>query len=198
MKHAKPMAGLLALVAALAAGGALAGQDDTASPPKKHPGRSPQSKEAQGRTQQLKEQPERTPQAQEEQAGNAARQPQRKPGEQPVKGQPQGQPDEASQSQKTRSGKPPPPRRRVPANVATMPEPAAPQAYGPVLHDMAPQTTMPTPAPPGLPNPAPINNCTGGQCRDTSGNTYNTGVGNAAISSDGRLCNRSGNTVQCF
>jgi hypothetical protein len=106
--------------------------------------------------------------------------------------------EDPAQSQRTRSGKPPPPRRNVPANVATVPQPTAPQAYGPVLHDMAPQTTMPTPAPPGLPDPAPINDCTGDQCRDTSGNTYNTGVGNAAISSGGKLCTRSGTTMQCF
>jgi hypothetical protein len=169
MRRVKPVPGLLALAAVLAAGSALARQDETAA---------------------------RAPQAQEERAGNAAQQSQRKPGEQPVKGQPQGTADDALRSQASRSGQAPPPRRRVPANIATMPPPAAPQAYGPVLHDREPRTTMPTAA--GLPDPAPINNCMGGQCRDTSGNTYNTGVGNAAISSDGRLCNRVGNTIQCF
>lgn len=181
MGHARPVTAALALLAALAAGSASAQQKQ---PPRPAPA-------AQQKT-------ERTPQAQEERAGNAAQQPQRKPGEQPVAGQPQGMPEDPGQSQMTRSGRPPPPRRSVPANVARMPQPGAPQAYGPVLHEMGPQTTMPTPAPPGLPDPAPINSCTGGQCRDTSGNTYNTGVGNAAISSDGRLCNRTGNTVQCF
>jgi hypothetical protein len=181
MRRAKPVAAVLALLAALAAGSASAQQKQQAQP----------AQAAQGKA-------ERTPQAQEEKAGSAAQQAQRKPGEQPVPGQPQGLPEDPAQSQKTRSGNPPPPRRNVPANVSRLPEPAAPQAYGPVLHDMGPQTTMPTPAPPGLPEPAPLNSCTGGQCKDTSGNTYNTGVGNAAISSDGRLCNRSGTTVQCF
>jgi hypothetical protein len=181
MRHATPFFAVLALLAALAAGNAGAQHKQQPAPAAPAPQKA-----------------DRTPQAQEEQAGNAAQQPQRKPGEQPVAGQPQGQPEDPAQSQATVSGKPPPPRRNVPANVARMPQPGAPQAYGPVLHEMGPQTTMPTPAPPGLPGPAPINNCTGGQCRDTSGNTYNTGVGNAAISSDGKLCNRTGNTVQCF
>jgi hypothetical protein len=181
MRQTKTVAGWLALLAVLAACNASGGQQQP-TPPR----------------QANEDKADRSPRAQEEQAGNAAQQPQRKPGEQPVAGQPQGKPEDPAQSQRTLSGKPPPPRRNVPANVATVPQPTAPQAYGRVLHDMAPQTTMPTPAPPGLPGPAPINNCTGGQCRDTSGNTYNTGVGNAAISSDGKLCNRSGTTMQCF
>jgi hypothetical protein len=178
MKHAKPLAGLLALIAGLTIGNASAQQ-------------------ARKSAQTAQEQREGTPQAQEEQAGNAAQQPQAKPGEQPVAGQPQGKPDDKAGKQHMKP-KPPVRRRAVPATIGTMPQPSAPQAYGPVLHDMAPQTTMPAPAPAGLPPPAVINNCVGGQCTDTSGNTYNTGAGNAALDSKGRLCTRNGQTMQCF
>jgi len=49
-----------------------------------------------------------------------------------------------------------------------------------------------------VPGPAQINSCIGGTCTDTGGATYNTGVGNAAVNGQGRLCTRSGNTMQCF
>lgn len=49
-----------------------------------------------------------------------------------------------------------------------------------------------------VPGPAQINGCIGGTCTDTSGATYNTGVGNAAVNGQGRLCTRTGNTMQCF
>ncbi|QNA88413.1 hypothetical protein G4G28_07725 [Massilia sp. Dwa41.01b] len=65
--------------------------------------------------------------------------------------------------------------------------------------------TAPPPSPPlppqpvsTVPGPAQINTCLGSTCIDTQGATYNTGVGNAAVNSSGRLCNRSGNTMQCF
>jgi hypothetical protein len=143
---------------------------------------------------------DRSPQAQEEQAGNAAQQPQRQPGEQPVKGQPQSPPEDPKDSQQTRSGKPPPPRRQVEANIATMPPPSAPPSYGPVLNPAGPQTPVPPQATGGLPPPAPITTCTGAQCRDASGNIYGTGIGNAAVNSQGQLCNRSTvtNTMNCF
>jgi hypothetical protein len=175
MKHAKPLAGLLALLAGLALNDAAAQQ-------------------AQASAQAAQEQHEGNPQAQEEQAGNAARQPQRKPGEQPVKGQPQDTPPDRSKQPK----KPPPRRRAVPAIIGSMPAPSAPQAYGPVLHELAPQTTMPAPAPAGLPPPATITGCIGNQCNDTSGKSYQTGVGNTALDPNGRLCNRNGQTMQCF
>jgi hypothetical protein len=173
MKHAKPVAGLLALLAGLALSDAAAQQ-------------------AQVSAQAAQEQHEGVPQAQEEQAGNAALQPPRKPGGQAVQGQPQGKPGKTAQQKKL------PPRRAVPAIIGSMPAPSAPQAYGPVLHELAPQTTMPAPAPAGLPPPATITGCIGNQCNDTSGKSYQTGVGNTAIDPNGRLCNRNGQTVQCF
>lgn len=48
------------------------------------------------------------------------------------------------------------------------------------------------------PPPALLNSCAGNFCTDASGNSYNAGVGNAAVNSQGRLCNRMGNTMQCF
>jgi len=180
MKHAKPVAGLLALLAGLASGGAAAQQ----------------TQQAQAAAKTAQEQHEGNPQAQEEQAGNAALQPPRKPGEQPVQGQPAGKPSvKTQQKQKTKQ---PPRRRAVPAVIGTMPAPSAPQAYGPVLHELAPQTTMPAPAPPGLPPPATITGCIGNQCNDTSGKSYQTGVGNTALDPNGRLCTRNGQTMQCF
>jgi hypothetical protein len=168
--------------------------------------------------QQAQEQRQGDPQAQEEQAGNAARQAQRKPGEQPVKGEPQGKPDEApaqaqgdkgASAQKQKGKKVPPRRRAVPAIIGTMPTPSAPLSYGPVLGTPRGHiSSMPTPAPGGLPSvspgpggvpaPATITQCIGAQCTDASGRSYQTGVGNAGTDSSGRLCNRSGNTMQCF
>ena len=59
----------------------------------------------------------------------------------------------------------------------------------------APPPAQPMPLQSG---PAQINSCLGGVCTDTGGATYHTGVGNAAVNSGGRLCTRSGNTMQCF
>ncbi len=62
----------------------------------------------------------------------------------------------------------------------------------------APQPLLPT-RPAALDRgPVQINSCLGGTCTDTNGATYNTGVGNAAVNGQGRLCTRSGNTMQCF
>lgn len=95
----------------------------------------------------------------------------------------------------------------------------APQNVRPV---MSPQTTsgrtaqqqidssarMPTPSAPTMPsaaNPAPVgptsspvNACVGATCTDASGATVNSNVGNSTVNSQGRLCNRTGNTMQCF
>ena len=70
----------------------------------------------------------------------------------------------------------------------------------PVVAPGTPRLAPPPPAPPTaiVAGPAQINNCVGGVCTDTVGTTYNTGVGNAAVNSQGRLCTRSGDTMQCF
>jgi hypothetical protein len=81
------------------------------------------------------------------------------------------------------------------------PLPVAP-SYGPVLAPPAAPASVPAP-PAGLqpvypPPPAQLNSCTGNLCTDSAGNTYHAGAGNAAINSQGRLCNRVGDTMQCF
>jgi len=78
---------------------------------------------------------------------------------------------------------------------------SAPLRVSPVAVTMtpsAPQPLPPTRSAAQDPGPVQINSCLGGTCTDTNGATYNTGVGNAAVSSQGRLCTRSGNTMQCF
>lgn len=63
----------------------------------------------------------------------------------------------------------------------------------------------PVPAPatapqPVVPTSSALNGCIGGSCTDAAGTRYN-GIGNsgsAGVSASGRLCNRSGATVQCF
>jgi hypothetical protein len=56
----------------------------------------------------------------------------------------------------------------------------------------------PTAGPPAPPPPAQLNTCVGNFCTDASGSSYNSGTGNATVNSQGRLCNRVGNTMQCF
>ena len=65
-------------------------------------------------------------------------------------------------------------------------------------------TAAAVPIPPPLPAPQPtvpsssvIRACTGIVCTDAAGNTFN-GSGNAGVNSSGRLCARTGTTVQCF
>jgi hypothetical protein len=135
-------------------------------------------------------QPEQTPQAQEEKAGAAppGRAPEVDPSARPApqpKDPAKADPRKDQKKAANRSA-----RRSSPQRIDIVP-PAS--ANGPLLAPSAP------PQPVALrPGPAQINSCPGGTCIDTSGTTYNTGVGNAAVSSQGRLCTRSGNTMQCF
>jgi hypothetical protein len=63
----------------------------------------------------------------------------------------------------------------------------------------SPSLTPPPVAPsPNPPPPAQVNSCDAGGCTDVNGARYNSGVGDASVSGQGRLCNRSGTTVQCF
>jgi hypothetical protein len=132
-------------------------------------------------------QPEQTPQAQEEKAGAAptGRAPDPDPSARPAP-----QPQDPAQSQQRKDGK------KADKRSARR---SAPLRVDPVA--VAP--SVPPPRPPTRPvtldpGPVQINSCLGGTCTDTNGATYNTGVGNAAVSSGGRLCTRSGNTMQCF
>lgn len=63
----------------------------------------------------------------------------------------------------------------------------------------------PVPAPAAAPRPivpssTAFNSCQGASCSDAAGKRYNSigGSGSAGVSSAGRLCNRTGATVQCF
>jgi pyruvate/2-oxoglutarate dehydrogenase complex dihydrolipoamide acyltransferase (E2) component len=72
----------------------------------------------------------------------------------------------------------------------------ATEGYRPTPYPAAPPAPGPQPVAP--PPPAQINSCIGAACTDASGALYNGGVGNATINSQGRLCNRSATTMQCF
>ena len=136
-------------------------------------------------------QPEQTPQAQEEKAGAP---PQNRHQEVDPSARPAPQPvdpaklDAKKPSKKQAARKP---RRSALHRIATVPE-VAPSRPLPMAAPL-PAQALPTNA-----GPVQINSCLGGTCTDTAGGTYHTGVGNAAVNSAGRLCTRSGNTMQCF
>lgn len=83
--------------------------------------------------------------------------------------------------------------------------PNEPMAPRPLRADEA-RTAQGVPVAPPLAAPQPvvpsssvINGCQGSLCTDSSGKTYNgIGSGNAGVDSSGRLCSRTGTTVQCF
>jgi type IV secretory pathway VirB10-like protein len=134
-------------------------------------------------------QPEQTPQAQEEKAGAApaGRVPDPDPSARPAP-----PPKDPAQSQQRKDGKKASnrsARRSAPLRV----DPVAAAPAAPLPQQLPP--TRPVTLDPG---PVQINSCLGGTCTDTNGATYNTGVGNAAVNSQGRLCTRTANTMQCF
>jgi hypothetical protein len=141
---------------------------------------------------------ETTPQAQEERAT-------RPESAQPAAGT-RAAPARAGEKQP--AAKPLPPRRRSVQQVTgSVVPPAATQTYGPTLTPpastfRAPPSAAPAPVA-GLPQvapppPAQLNSCVGNYCTDAAGSTYNSGTGNAAVNSQGRLCNRVGTMMQCF
>ena len=79
-----------------------------------------------------------------------------------------------------------------------------PMAPRPLRAGEAPPTTVAVPILPPLPAPQPtvpsssvIRACQGIACTDAAGKTFN-GSGNAGVDSNGRVCARTGTTVQCF
>jgi len=98
-----------------------------------------------------------------------------------------------------RQQRPPTHRRPAwqPANEAMAPRP---------LHGEQNAASPGVPIPPPVAAPQPvvpssnvINGCQGSACMDSSGRTYNgVGTGNAGVNSNGRLCAKTGTTVQCF
>jgi hypothetical protein len=92
---------------------------------------------------------------------------------------------------------PPSPRRPgAQASGPMAPRPLrAPQAV--------PPPGVPVPAPAAAPQPVvpsstAVRGCQGSFCTDAGGNSFTTGAGAAGVNSSGRLCTRSGATVQCF
>ena len=88
-----------------------------------------------------------------------------------------------------------------PQNVRPQPSPVPrPQqdaAVQPTARITPPPAPAVAPAPVG-PTSRPVAGCVGATCTDTSGATTAGQVGNASVNSEGRLCNRTGNSMQCF
>jgi hypothetical protein len=208
----RPIQSLMTLVLTLASGAALAQSAPapamTPTPPKPadsatygpvlHPQGAPVTTQQAG---------EARPQAQEERAGQLPHSrhnevdPSARPAPQAVQPQ-QGQQDKSKsgskskdkdKAQKDRQAK----RRATLQRVESTPRIAAPQ---PQPQPQPRQRAQDVPAPmPAGPSSTQVVGCAGGHCLDTNGASYNAaGPGNAAVSSSGRLCNRTGNTMQCF
>lgn len=148
------------------------------------------AQQASPRAEALQAPADKRPQAQEERA-TAPQQPQTKAGQ-------QAGPQQKQQRQQRRAVRQniqrvPPVSTASPGYGPVLDAPAA----GPIVRGSVPPSSMPTPAPPGLPGPAVINSCTGNTCTDAAGGTYNTD-GAAGLNSQGRLCNKVGNTMRCF
>lgn len=87
-----------------------------------------------------------------------------------------------------------------PQNVRPQPSPIPrPQQDGAPVQPTARITPPPAPiAAPVGPTSRPVAGCVGATCTDTGGATTAGQVGNASVNSEGRLCNRTGNSMQCF
>jgi len=102
--------------------------------------------------------------------------------------------------QASQQARPPAAPRRAAWQAAA--EPLAPRPLRPAENTAS--VPVPVPAPVTPPRPVGptsnvIGSCAGNVCRDTNGNTYNgIGTGTAGVNSSGRLCTRTGTTVQCF
>lgn len=86
-------------------------------------------------------------------------------------------------------------------------QPAQPMAPRPLrAADAVPGVPAPVPVPapvaaprPAAPSTSIIGACQGSTCTDVGGNRYNgIGTGSTGVNSSGRLCTRTGVTVQCF
>jgi hypothetical protein len=100
---------------------------------------------------------------------------------------------------------PPPALPRHPARQPAT-EPMAPRPLRPAEALAGVPVAVPAPVPAPQPVPRPvrpgasvIGSCQGNSCTDVNGNRYNgIGTGSAGVDSSGRLCARTGVTVQCF
>lgn len=136
-------------------------------------------------------QPEQTPQAQEEKAGGMPQQPRHQEVDPSARPAPQQQdPAKTDGKAGARKQAQSAPRRSVQQQVARVPEVQASPGV---------PTAAPPPAQPQALRPGPAQvNCLGNTCNDAAGTRYQTGVGNAAVTSQGRLCTQHGATMQCF
>jgi len=140
-------------------------------------------------------QPEQTPQAQEEKAGAMPQSPRYEEADPSARPAPQQQ-DPAKTDTGNKNRQPNKqsnalPRRPVPQGIVRVP-PVQPDATLP------PALTNPAQAATPRPGAAQLNSCLGNTCTDTGGTTYQNNVGNAGVSSEGRLCTQNGANVQCF
>ena len=82
-------------------------------------------------------------------------------------------------------------RRSVQQQIDSAARLASPNAPAMV----APATSAPTAV---VPTTSQVSPCIGATCTDATGATTAGTVGSSSVNSAGRLCNRSGTTVQCF
>nr|WP_314539845.1 hypothetical protein [uncultured Massilia sp.] len=103
------------------------------------------------------------------------------------------QPQQKAQ-QKTQA--PAPRRPGAQASGPMAPRPLrAPQAVPSAGVPVPPPAAAPQPV---VPSSTAVRGCQGSFCTDAGGNSFTTGAGAAGVNSSGRLCTRSGATVQCF
>ena len=206
-----PVKSMIAVLFALGAAGALA-QNQVAPPPP--PSKPVDDSATYGPV--LGPQPvpatpqqsgEARPQAQEERAGQP---PTNKHNEVDPSARPAPEPAQPQTQQELRQGRQ---ERRQPAkkDQKSQKEKQAQRRPGAVQYiESTPRIVAPAPqpAPPvqGQALPVPVGpqstqvvGCMGSSCTDASGVSYNVPTqGNAGVSSSGRLCTRSGATIQCF
>lgn len=197
---------ILALVVALSAAGIVQAQATGATPQQKETARAtgptygpvlnPQAAPAAQATPTA----DARPQAQEERAAPAQQAQQRQdepdPSARPAPQPPQPEPSQKAEQapKKDPKAKPAPRRPGAQQRIEPTARIGAPSSQ-PDARVPPPATAAPAPAPSGG---ARISTCQGNVCTDASGTSYATGVGNAAVNSSGRLCNRNGTVMQCF
>lgn len=87
----------------------------------------------------------------------------------------------------------------APQNVRPQPTPTPRPNSAPVPPTANRLAPSPSTAPAAVgPTSSAVQACVGATCTDASGATTAGQVGNASVNSAGRLCNRTGNTMQCF
>ncbi|MDN4052466.1 hypothetical protein QPK32_05220 [Massilia sp. YIM B02763] len=113
--------------------------------------------------------------------------------------QPSAQPPSTQPPSTQPQQQPAQPARRRPGAQATgpmAPRPLrSPQAVPPAGVPVPPPAAAPQPV---VPSSTAVRGCQGSFCTDAGGNSFSTGGGAAGVNSSGRLCTRSGATVQCF